>query len=57
MNEIEILTKTLGLLLWAVHEMNRGEVTQAEGEEMIESAMSCLYPLIEKARENERQLN
>ena len=43
--EIDILTDTLTVLLVALAKINRGEVTQLEAEQLIESAMTILYPL------------
>jgi len=43
--EIDILTDTLIILLMTLSKINRGEVTQLESEQMLESAMAMLYPL------------
>jgi hypothetical protein len=43
--EIDILTDTLTVLLVALVRMNRGELTQMEVEEILNSAVTILYPL------------
>ena len=57
-SEIDTLTDTLTILLVTLAKINRGEVTQLEAEQMIESAMTILYPLTSRRnKEIARLLN
>lgn len=47
-DEIDIITDTLTVLLVILAKINRGEVTQYETEEMLNTAMGVLYPLTNK---------
>ena len=56
--EIDTLTDTLTVLLVTLARMNKGELTQIEVEQMIESAMTILYPLTSRRnKEIARLLN
>ena len=43
--QIDIITDTLTVLLTTLVKINRGEVTQLETEDLLNSCMAILYPL------------